>query len=308
PHCGATDRLNRLEGVRTKPSKANPEGVLRHGLWKCYHCRNQFTVRKGTIFEDSHLPLTQWFQAAFLMCSSKKGVSANQLHRTLGITLKSAWFMAMRLREAMREGPLATPFGQGGGAVEADETYIGRWRRKRDGERGHHHKIPVFTLIDRDSKKARSVVMPVVTSIIVGEVVAENVSREARLMTDEATVYNSAHKHVAAHETVNHRKEEYVRGETYTNSAENYFSVFKKGMKGIYQHCSERHLHRYLAEFDFRYNHRIANGVDDVTRTTHALAGAKGEAAHVSGCSLRRQRPSMRRISFRFRFDIKRES
>ncbi|HEX3943515.1 MAG TPA: IS1595 family transposase, partial [Rhizomicrobium sp.] len=278
PHCGAVDRLNRLEGVRTKASKKNPEGVLRHGLWKCYHCRNQFTVRKGTVFEDSHLPLTLWFQAAFLMASSKKGVSANQLHRTLGITLKSAWFMAHRLREAMREGALAVPFGSGGGAVEADETYIGRWRRLRDGERGHHHKIPVFTLIDRDTKRARSVVMPIVTSIAIGEIVAENVSREARLKTDEAIYYKRPGKElVASHESVNHRSEEYVRGDTYTNNAEGYFSVFKKGMKGIYQHCSEKHLHRYLAEFDFRYNHRVANGVDDATRAAIALKGAAGK-------------------------------
>jgi transposase-like protein len=285
PHCGVIGKANRLAPQRTKASKKHPNGKPVYGLWKCYACRKQFTVRKGTVFEDSRLPLHQWFQAAFLMCSSKKGVSANQIHRTLRCTLKAAWFVGHRLREAMREGALAVPFGVSGGAVEADETYIGRWRRKRDGERGHHHKIPVFTLIDRDSKKARSVVMPIVTSIFVGEVVAENVSREARLMTDEATVYNSAYKLVALHETVNHRNEEYVRGETYTNNAEGYFSVFKKGMKGIYQHCSEKHLHRYLAEFDFRYNHRVANGVNDLERTTKALAGAKGKRLTYRGPS-----------------------
>src|SRR5690242_19579157 len=189
PHCGVMDRMNRLGVQRSKPSKKNPEGKPVHGLWKCYACRKQFTVRKGTVFEESRLELHLWFQAAHLMASSKKGVSANQLHRTLGITLKSAWFLAHRLREAMREGALAVPFGNSGGAVEADETYIVRWRRKGDNERGYRNKIPVFTLIDRDTKKARSVVMPYVTSVTIGEIVAENVSREARLMTDDANIY-----------------------------------------------------------------------------------------------------------------------
>lgn len=126
PHCGALDRINRLEGVRSKPSKKNPNGLLRHGLWKCYHCREQFTVRKGTVFESSHIKLHQWFQAAYLLCSSKKGISSNQLARTLGVTVKTAWFVSHRLREAMRQGDLAVPFGSKGGAVEADETFIGR--------------------------------------------------------------------------------------------------------------------------------------------------------------------------------------
>lgn len=278
PHCGVTDRMNRLAVQRSKPSKKHPDGKPVYGVWKCYACKTKFTVRKGTIFEDSPLELRLWFQAAFLMCSSKKGVSANQLHRTLGITLKSAWFVGHRLREAMREGALAIPFGSGGGAVEADETYFGQWRPKRATERGHAHKIPVFTLIDRTTKKARSVVMPNVTSYAIGEVVAANVSREAHLKTDEANWYRKPGRElVASHESVNHAKEEYVRGETYTNNAEGYFSVFKKGMKGIYQHCSEKHLHRYLAEFDFRYNHRVANGTCDSERTVSALRGAKGK-------------------------------
>jgi len=175
PHCGSHDqaKMNRLAVQRSKPSKKHPEGKPVYGVWKCYACKTKFTVRKGTIFEDSPLELRLWLQAAYLMCSSKKGISANQLHRTLGITLKSAWFVGMRLREAMREGALAIPFGSGGGAVEADETYIGRWRRKAEGERGFRDKTPVFTLIDRNTKKARSVVMPNVTSVIIGEIVAE---------------------------------------------------------------------------------------------------------------------------------------
>jgi transposase-like protein len=276
PHCGCVDRLGRLEGQRTKASKKNPEGKLIHGLWKCYQCRGKFTVRIGTIFEDSHVELRLWFQAAYLMCSSKKGVSANQLHRTLGVTLKTAWFMAHRLREAMAEGHL-NPFGSKGGAVEADETYIGRWRRKGEGERGGEHKMKVLTLIDRDTKRAKSVVMQSITANAVGRVVSANVSKEARLMTDQAKHYYPIGREMASHESVNHSIEEYARGDVTTNHAEGYFSVFKKGMRGIYQHCSEKHLHRYLAEFDFRYNHRVAKGVNDVSRADTAVMGAKGK-------------------------------
>lgn len=276
PHCGMADKCNRLAVQTSKPSKRNPKGKPVYGLWKCYACRQQFTVRKGTIFEESRLELHLWFQAAFLMCSSKKGVSANQLHRTLGVTLKTAWFLAHRLREAMAEGVL-NPFGSGGGAVEADETYIGRWRRKGEKERASAHKMKVLTLIDRDTKRAKSTVLQNITSVTVGEVVAANVAKEARLMTDQSVVYGPIGRTMASHETVNHAREEYVRGDTYTNTAEGYFSVFKRGMKGTYQHCREKHLHRYLAEFDFRYNHRVTKGVDDVSRAVAAIKGAKGK-------------------------------
>ena len=187
PHCGAPDKCNRLAVQTSKPSKRNPEGKPVYGLWKCYACRQQFTVRKGTIFEESRLELHLWFQAAFLMCSSKKGVSANQLHRTLGVTLKTAWFLAHRLSEAMAEGVL-NPFGSGGGAVEADETYIGRWRRKGENERASGHKMKVLTLIDRTTKRAKSTVLNNITSVTVGEGVAANVSKEARLMTEQSVV------------------------------------------------------------------------------------------------------------------------
>jgi transposase-like protein len=245
-------------------------------VWKCYACKTKFTVRKGTVFEDSPLELRLWLQASYLMCSSKKGVSANQLHRTLGITLKSAWFVGHRLREAMAEGSL-NPFGQGGTAVEADETFIGRRRRKGDNERGFQHKMKVLTLIDRESGRAHSRVIKSLDPDELFPIIRKNVSREAKLMTDEANWYKPIGRTFAAHESVNHSAEEYVRGDAHVNSAEGYFSVFKRGMKGVYQHCRERHLHRYLAEFDFRYNHRIANGVDDVSRAARALAGAKGK-------------------------------
>lgn len=161
PHCGVVDRAGRLAVQRTKASKKFPEGKPVHGLWKCYACRKQFTVRKGTVFEDSHLELHQWFRAAFLLCSSKKGISSNQLHRTLGCTLKTAWFVSMRIREAMRSGDLAVPFGSKGGAVEADETFI--WTKKgyKKGAKatGYEHKRTILTLIDRDTRQARSVVV-----------------------------------------------------------------------------------------------------------------------------------------------------
>ena len=270
PHCEASDRINRLTGVKDKKNR------VRLGLWKCYHCRGQFTVRKGTIFESSHLKLHQWFQAAFLMCSSKKGVSANQLHRTLGCTLKTAWFVSHRLREAMRAGELAVPFGTGGGPVESDETFIGRL----EGEpkrRAWHHKMKVLTLIDRERRQARSVVVDDLGPITIAPILRHNLAKEARLMTDEATHYSPIGRQFAEHSFVTHRAEEYVRGDVHTNMAEGYFSIFKRGMKGVYQHCGERHLHRYLAEFDFRYNARVALGVDDAARTAMAMAGARGK-------------------------------
>ena len=276
PHCGVIGKANRLAVQTSKPSKRNPEGKPVYGLWKCYACRQQFTVRKGTIFEESRLELHLWFQAAHLMCSSKKGVSANQLHRTLGCTLKTAWFVAHRLREAMAEGKL-NPFGVGGTAVEADETYIGRWRRKGEKETGFGHKMKVVTLIDRETGSARSTVMMDVNARTVAKVVLENVSREARLMTDQAAFYGPVGKLQASHETVNHSVEEYRRGDAYTNTVEGYFSIFKRGMKGVYQHCQEKHLHRYLAEFDFRYTHRIAKGVNDSARMITAFKGARGK-------------------------------
>jgi transposase-like protein len=276
PHCGVVGKCNRLPVQRSKASKRNPHGKPVHGLWKCYACRKQFTVRKGTVFEESRLELTLWFQAAFLMCSSKKGVSANQLHRTLGITLKSAWFLAHRLREAMAEGQL-NPFGLGGGAVESDEAFLSRRRRKGDGPLYKQPKMKVLTLIDRDTKRAHSTVIENLRPGTLWQVISKNVSREARLMTDEARHYKFIGREFAEHQTVNHGREEYVRGDAFTNTAEGYFSIFKKGMKAVYQQCSEKHLHRYLAEFDFRYNHREALGYSDEARTVAAVKAAEGK-------------------------------
>jgi transposase-like protein len=272
PHCGSVERVGKLEGVKDK------KGRVRLGLWKCYQkeCRQQFTVRKGTVFESSHLKLHQWFQAAFLLCSSKKGVSSNQLARTLGVTVKTAWFASHRLREALRQGDLAVPFGTGGGAVESDETFIGKLKGQPK-KRAWHHKMKVLTLIDRDTRQAKSMVIEDITISTIAPILRKNLAKEARLMTDEGTHYWSIGKEFADHQRVFHKAEEYVRGDAHTNTAEGYFSIFKRGMCGIYQHCGERHLHRCLAEFDFRYNNRVALGVGDVARTETALRKIVGK-------------------------------
>jgi transposase-like protein len=281
PHCGVVGKANRLAVQRSKPSTRNPNGKPVYGLWKCYACRKQFTVRKGTIFEESRLELHLWFQAAFLMCSSKKGVSANQLHRTLGCTLKTAWFVAHRLREAMRDG-MPSILGGEGKFVEADTTAIGgREKNKHVGKRnpkniGGAGKQIVHTLVEREGH-ARSHHIANVTGKTLRPILLKNVDRKSALMTDTAGGYLHVGKKFARHEMVNHGKDEYVRGDAYSNTVEGYFSILKRGVTGIYHHVSEQHLHRYLAEFDFRYNHRVAKGVDDLSRTVAALTGAKGK-------------------------------
>jgi transposase-like protein len=275
PHCGCIERIYALKGVRSKPSKKNPEGVVRHGLKKCGDCRQQFTVRKNTVFEDSHAPLHLWFQAAFLVCSSKKGVSSNQLSRTLGVTLQTAWFMSHRLREAMRTGRLA-PMGGAGAAVEADETFIGR-REGSIKRRGHGHKNAVLSLVDRKNKQVRSFHIDGTSADDIVPIVKANVAKETAMMTDESGAYFTLGEHFASHESVNHKADEWVRDDVHTNTIEGYFSIFKRGMKGVYQHCSEKHLHRYVAEFDFRYNNRIRLGVGDSERAIIALRGIVGK-------------------------------
>ena len=281
PHCGTVDNSTRLKGVRTKPSKKNPEGVERHGLYKCKDCRKQFTVRKGTIFEESHLPMTKWLQAIFLMVSSKKGFSAHQMHRVLEVQYKTAWFLCHRIREAMRSGELA-PMGGGGGDVEVDETFIGSEPGVKKSQGGYTHKMKVLSLVDRNTGQARSIVIDRVSRDEILPILQENIVRETRLLTDEARHYRGIkwHSGHADHASVNHSREEWVNQEDrtiHTQTVENYFSVFKRGMKGTYQHCGKQHLHRYLAEFDFRYNHRSANGIEDAERTVVALKGVSGK-------------------------------
>ena len=228
------------------------------------------------MFQSRHVPLHKMLQAVFLMTSSKKGFSAHQLHRVLGVTYQTAWFLAHRIREAMRAGKLAVPFGSGGGAVESDETFIGRQKGKPT-RRAWHHKMKVLTLIDRNTGQARSVNIDDLRPATIAPILRKNIAREATLMTDEAKHYLPIGREFAGHGVVVHSKDEYVRGDAHTNTAEGYFSVFKRGMRGVYQHCDEKHLHRYLAEFDFRYNNRVALGVGDPERATRALEGISGK-------------------------------
>jgi transposase-like protein len=275
PKCGSMDKHYRLKGVRTKPSKKNPHGVERHGLYKCAACRSQFTVRMGTIFEESHLPLTKWLQAIHLMCSSKKGISAHQMHRILECTYEAAWFLCHRIRLAMASGDF-TPMGGNGKTVEADETYIGRLRDV-PLNKGTAHKNIVLTLVERGGI-ARSFHIDTTAVARVVPIVNANIAKESAFMTDEARHYVNLGKTFAFHGSVEHGKGEYGKaGGVNTNTVEGYYSIFKRGMKGVYQHCAEHHLHRYLAEFDFRYSYRIARGIDDGTRAVIALTGAKGK-------------------------------
>lgn len=264
PHCGVLDESTALKGKST-----------RLGVYKCRACRKPFTVKVGTIFESSHIKLHIWLQAIFLLSSSKKGISSNQLSRSLGITLKSAWFLSHRIRAAMADGGLAA-LGGVGEVVEADETYIGRKKGVEKKGGGAAHKMAVVSLVQRGGK-VRSFHVDRADKATVAHIVMDNVARESRLHTDESRLYMGADGVFSAHETVHHRASEYARGDVTTNSVEGFFSIFKRGMKGIYQHCQEKHLHRYLSEYDFRYNNRIALGVDDESRAAVALRGVVGK-------------------------------
>jgi transposase-like protein len=277
PHCENADsaKIGRLEGVYSKPSKKNPEGVLRVGLRKCYApgCREQFTVRKGTIFEDSALPLRLWLQAIHLLCSSKKGFSTRQLQRTLGCGMKTAWHLGHRIRYGM--APLAS-VGQLGGAgktVEADETELARSRKTKRpaGFRRKTHNPIVVSLVERGGD-IRSQMLDHNSAM---SVVRNNVHKDSRLVTDTTTRYRLAP--VANHEMVDHSKFEWVRDDVHTNTLEGFFSVLKRGLVGVYQHVGRKHLDRYLAEFDFRQNTRAKLGVDDVERAQRAIRGMVGK-------------------------------
>ena len=270
PHCGVVDKSGPLRGKSD-----------RIGSYKCYACRKKFTVKVGTIFEDSHIQMRDWLVAIQLMCSSKKGVSANQIHRTLGITLKSAWFMGHRIREALRSGSLS-PLGGAGVTVEVDETFIGK-RNGYEAKPGWvRHKNTVLTLVERGGS-VRSFHIDEATKENIVPIVNANLDRESHLMTDEARRYEAIGKEFATHGVVDHSRKEYgytdrkTGAKVNTNTVEGYYSIFKRGMKGIYQHCSEKHLHRYLAEFDFRYSNRSARGVEDGERAHRALAGVVGK-------------------------------
>lgn len=264
PHCKSLERSSRMKGKAT-----------RIGLWKCYECRKQFTVKVGTVFESAHIPLHKMLQAVYLMSASKKGISAHQIHRTLEITYKSAWFLCHRIREAMRDGVLA-PMGGSGAVVEADETFIGRVSNVPKQKSGWAHKNVVLTLVERGGS-ARSFHIASTSIADIVPVVRTNIRRESNFMTDEAQHYKALGKEFASHGSVIHKREEYARGDVHSNTVEGYFSIFKRGMRGTYQHCKEKHLHRYLSEFDFRYSNRSKLGVDDEMRSSRALAGIVGK-------------------------------
>lgn len=266
PHCGTVDNSVALKGKSTRP-----------GVYKCRDCRKPFSVTVGTLFERSHVPLNKWLLAVHLLCSSKKGMSSHQLMRSLGVTYKTAWFMAHRIREAMRDD---TPFPMGGEGtpVEVDEAFIGfdpdnmpqEGKQTRTGQ-----KMKVLSLVDRSSGRAKSFVVDNLQIGTLWPILDANIAREARVMTDAAKWYGSIFWRWNEHGVVNHQRDEYVSPtdrSIHTNTIEGYFSIFKRGMRGVYQHCAKRHLHRYLAEFDFRYSNRAALGVDDTARANRALS------------------------------------
>ena len=265
PRCKSNERIGKLKGTST-----------RIGVHKCYACRKPFTVKVGTVFESSHVPLHLWLQAMHLMCASKKGISANQLHRTLGVTLKSAWFMSHRIRLSMTNGGVLPPMGGKGAVAEVDETYLGQKHEKAENARGYAHKHAVLTLVER-GKGSRSFHVDGTKAADLLPIIKANVAPGTRIMTDEAKQYLTLANHFAGHDVVRHGAGEYGRGVVHTNTVEGFYSVFKRGMKGVYQHCAEKHLHRYVAEFEFRYNNRVKLGVNDVQRADTALKGVVGK-------------------------------
>tara|TARA_R110000824_G_scaffold118960_15_gene272408 strand:- start:103631 stop:104626 length:996 start_codon:yes stop_codon:yes gene_type:complete len=284
PHCGEAENVTAVQ-AKAKEKKAK----TRKGLYQCNSCRKQFSVTVGTVFERSHVPLNKWLLATFLLTSSKKGMSAHQLMRTLGLgSYRTAWFMAHRIREAMKDNNGGL-LGGNGGTVEADETYFGRKkltekmkakakeptpRGKVRAGKGASTKFAVVSLVERGGR-VRSFHVKSADATTVRAIVRENIARDSHLRTDESRLYNSFNGRFESHETVKHSAGEYVRaGNIHTNTIEGYFSIFKRGMKGIYQHCGEQHLQRYLTEFDFRYSNR---SMSDTERTAVALKGIEGK-------------------------------
>lgn len=269
PHCGVEGESYRLQ------PKENGKTHVRSGVWKCGGCRKQFTVRVGTIFEDSHIPLNKWLMAIHLLCASKKGMSAHQLHRMLGVTYKSAWFMAHRIRYAMSQEPLSSKLS---GIVEVDETYVGGKRKGKPGRPGKDsHKAPVVSLVQRKGN-VRSFHVPRITGHNLKKVIRENVSTESSVMTDDYNLYRGLKKEYASHDVIRHKFKQYARriGDkvVHVNSAEGYFALLKRGIVGSFHHVSKRHLQRYLDEFDFRYN---ARRINDGERFMLALKGVGGK-------------------------------
>ena len=263
PHCGVIDKFYKLVGKSHRP-----------GLYKCTDCREQFTVTVGTVFEASKIKLHIWLQACHLMSASKKGVSAKQLERMLGVTYKTAWFMAHRIREAMNIAPkeqlgLKAP-------VEVDETYWGNKGKHAPGARSFHHQMKIVSLVERNGEK-RSFHVASVNGATLRPIMKGMIAEKARLMTDEAGVYKAIGPEFKSHEVVNHTLKEYSRGDATTNAVESSFALLKRGLIGTFHSVSEAHLQRYATEFDFRWNHRVALGVNDVQRTSAILKGIEGK-------------------------------
>jgi transposase-like protein len=262
PHCGNADaaRIRKLAGKATRP-----------GLRKCNECRKQFTVKVGTIFEDSHVPMTHWLQAIYLMCSSKKGISTRQLQRMLGGSMKTAWFIGHRIRLAMAPAADAGPIGGAGKTVEADETYLAKSpKTRKTGPLHARPAVAVLSLVERGGD-IRSIY---IDDRNVRAALVDHLDDRSRLVTDGSTVYKGQSE---KHESVDHSKFEWARGDVHTNTLEGFFSIFKRGLVGVYQHMDNKHLDRYLAEFDFRMNTREKLGFNDAQRTGMAVAGARGK-------------------------------
>lgn len=294
--CGSLDGVTRLDTKATKRTRKLKDGTTktvewkRRGVLKCKACGEQFTATTGTIFESSHIPMHKWLMAVHLICASKKGMSAAQLHRMLGFgSYRTAWFMLHRIREAMAErGALPPLGGEGsGGIVEADETYYGRvenpsefttkghkFRRSKHGK-GPSNKMAVVALIERGGK-ARVFHVAQANRVSGERIVRENIEKEARLHTDESRLYGRVGHEFKAHERVHHSKGEYVRDDIHTNTAEGFFGLFKKSMAAVYQHCDEKYLHRYLSEYEYRFNTRTKLGFSDKERATLALQRTVG--------------------------------
>lgn len=272
PHCGAVDRITKLQGQSH-----------RSGLYECGHCRDQFTVTVGTVFERSHIPLHKWLMAATLMAASKKGISSHQLHRMLGVTYKTAWFMTHRLREAMKES--GGMLGGGGKIVEVDETFYGKKAGATKTFRaGSTHKHKIFTMVEREGK-TRSFHVPRVNAATLKPILMEQVRKDSNVFTDSATQYKKAalKDEFLSHETVNHLAGEYARGQIHTNTVESYFGLLKRGLVGTFHHVGEQHLQRYVTEFDFRFSNRASLGISDAERATALLKGISGKRLMYGG-------------------------